>query len=243
MSTSARLCHSVDRYLLLVSISFATVNGSSLFLAQASSTAVRSAGCDQGAIGILQRGILALSVKGDTASVLAMLDDGGEVNARSSYAGECWTPLLAAAINGHDTLVDKLLQRGALVDLQNDIGATALHVAAIHGHDHVVDRLLRGGANVNHENEDGGTALMGAAYHGRASVVRRLLRADADAGMRDWQGDTALKLAQRQGHTACVESLKEHVAAEMGDASSGEAATHASNAGGELSGYTCSRRS
>jgi len=102
--------------------------------------------------------------------------------------------------------------------------------------------LLRGGANVNHQNEDGGTALMGAAYHGRASVVRRLLRADADAGMRDWQADTALKLAQRQGHTACVESLKEHVAAEMGDASSGEAATHASNAGGELSGYAMHER-
>ena len=76
----------------------------------------------------------------------------------------------------------------------------------------------------------------------RERGVRRLLRADADAGMRDWQADTALKLAQRQGHTACVESLKEHVAAEMGDASSGEAATHASNAGGELSGYAMHER-
>ena len=168
MSKSVGLCHSFDRYLLL--LSFATVNGYSFLLAQASCSAVLSAGRDQGASGglglqrVVPPGILAASAKGgDTAAVLAWLDGGGEVNAGLSIAGAFWSPLLAAAISGHDTLVDTLLLRGALVDLQNEIGATALHVAAIHGHDHVVDLLLRGGANVNHQNEDGGTALMGAA--------------------------------------------------------------------------------
>ena len=66
-----------------------------------------------------------------------------------------------AARNGHQRMVDLLMQRGAEIKLQNSIGGTALLGAAGQGHEgRVVDLLLRGGAEVELQNNHGFTALM-----------------------------------------------------------------------------------
>jgi uncharacterized protein len=56
--------------------------------------------------------------------------------------------LYAAARNGHGSVIDYLLARGANVDAKGVFGATALHWAAFNGHASAVDLLISRGANL-----------------------------------------------------------------------------------------------
>ena len=64
--------------------------------------------------------------RGDEAAVLAWLDCGGRVNATCGE-GEMSgvTVLMLAAGNGHERVVDLLLQRGAEINLPTSLPATA----------------------------------------------------------------------------------------------------------------------
>ena len=82
------------------------------------------------------------------------------------------TALIAAAYNGHERVVDLLLQRGAEVNLQDSKGRTALMKAAYSNHDPtVVSRLLRAGADMTLHDVDGKTALKHAEEKGRAAII------------------------------------------------------------------------
>ncbi|CAI8053438.1 Ankyrin repeat domain-containing protein 29 [Geodia barretti] len=56
---------------------------------------------------------------------------------------------MAASQNGHVEVVDKLLQHGATVDLQDKDGVSSLMVASEYGPVEVVDQLLQHGATVD----------------------------------------------------------------------------------------------
>ena len=93
-----------------------------------------------------------------------MLDGGGRVDVTFTAKGASgFTLLMYAAIYGHERLAATLLQRGALIDLQNSDGCTALMLAANHGHERVAELLLQHGAEINQQDNAGGTALMFAA--------------------------------------------------------------------------------
>ncbi len=63
--------------------------------------------------------------QGSTASVMALLDGGVEVNVRA--ASDRTTPLLMAVLNGHYDLAMALLDRGADPNLASDAGASPLY--------------------------------------------------------------------------------------------------------------------
>lgn len=65
--------------------------------------------------------------QGHTASVLALLDAGAQLDQVS--AGDHTSPLLMATINGHFDLAMLLLERGADPKLASDAGATPLYAA------------------------------------------------------------------------------------------------------------------
>ena len=143
---------------------------------------------------------------GDLERVRQLIQDGQNVNSDS----DGWTPLMWAALNGHDQIVRELIRAGADVNGKNYIKRTALHRASWRGHSSVIKTLAEAGANLNVQDVDGVTPLMEAAYWGYANVVVELIRAGADVSVvssREWlsvaAGSTALHFAAKENNIEC----------------------------------------
>lgn len=95
-----------------------------------------------------------VSSMGKTEYARMLLRHGARVNIRDRGV----SPLMAAAMEGHETMVVELLAHNANVDLQNENGMTALMSAAYNGHHEIVRLLLRRGANPDLEMLHGITA-------------------------------------------------------------------------------------
>lgn len=72
------------------------------------------------------------------------------------------TALLLAAYYGRESTAQCLLDMGADVDAQNDVGHTPLHAASYNGHDGVVKLLVAYGANQNLVDHRGNTPYVAA---------------------------------------------------------------------------------
>lgn len=96
------------------------------------------------------------------------------------------TPLILAVENGHDSVVNTLLDHmGNRVDINAvfrmaGIERTLLQIAVLHGYPKVVDVLLAHGVNVNATFTDGKTSLILAIEHGYIDIVNMLLPKETD---------------------------------------------------------------
>jgi serine/threonine-protein phosphatase 6 regulatory ankyrin repeat subunit B len=95
----------------------------------------------------------------------------GEENWVDDASDEGVTPLLAAASEGHITILNKLLSTGkADVNAKDKEGTNSLMAAAARGHLECIQSLIKtDGIDVNAQNVDGHTALM-FAYNGKNQV-------------------------------------------------------------------------
>ncbi|MBD3273212.1 hypothetical protein GF385_02565 [Candidatus Dependentiae bacterium] len=118
------------------------------------------------------------------------------------------TPLTLAAWQGHEKIVNLLLDNYANVDKQNDKGNTPLVTAAWQGHLEIVNLLLDNSADVNKQNDKGWTALHHAANKGHLKIVKALVEADADLNATTNKGNTPLKLATYKEKQQVIEYLK-----------------------------------
>ena len=138
--------------------------------------------------------------EGDLFKVRRLIKEGHDVNTRGEYGR---TPLIEAAIEGHDQVVEELITEGAHVNVKNKYSQlTALYCASWNGHCSVVKTLCAAGADTNVQDKEGETPLMGAAYWGRDEIVCELIRAGASVNVvtsRWWgglaAGSTALHFA------------------------------------------------
>ena len=85
------------------------------------------------------------------------------------------TLLMATAHGGQKTMVRRLLQRGASVNLQDSFGYTALIGAAMCGRTTIVQALLDAKADASPQDVDGKTALIWAERQ-KHSATSQLLR-------------------------------------------------------------------
>jgi ankyrin repeat protein len=142
---------------------------------------------------------------GDYLAVDRSLDKGADPNCRDK---DGLTPLIWAAIQGHEEVATLLLQRGGDVEARNNNGDTALMWASVMGHKGVVELLLDRGANADlAEAGSGVTALMAAAAEGHADVAQVLMEKGAAINARDRNGNTALTHASVRGHSEVVDLL------------------------------------
>lgn len=149
---------------------------------------------------------------GEVANLL--LDRGANPGHRD-YDG--MTPLLLAAYEGRDNVVELLLEAGADVDetpgpdgnLSSAAAVTPLLAAAAMGHMKTVSRLLFWGAAVDAIDCEGRTALCLAAARGSVEVVRALLDRGLDENHKDDLGWTPLHAAACEGHRSVCATLTE----------------------------------
>lgn len=108
--------------------------------------------------------------------------------------------LMLAAIQGHLSLVQKLVEKDADV---NKTGWTPLHYAATRSRLEVMNFLLEHSAYIDAESPNGTTPLMMAAMYGTPEAVLLLIQAGADPTVKNQLGLTALDFAQQaQRHEA-----------------------------------------
>ena len=116
---------------------------------------------------------------GDLEQVLTLIRQGCDVNMRETGEAHTYTPLVAAAENGHTPIIEALLAAGADVNLKNgNVGGTALMCAAARGHESVVALLLRQtGIRRDDTRYPGDTAFDLAAVNGHAAIAEMLFDA------------------------------------------------------------------
>lgn len=102
------------------------------------------------------------------------------------------TPLLIASANGHERVVEILLEQGADVTLRDERECTALHHAAQSGHAAIVDSLIKAGCDLNARDKNEWTPLMNACYWAHQEAALVLLEAGAEANLKNIDGRTAL---------------------------------------------------
>ncbi|MDD9901530.1 MAG: ankyrin repeat domain-containing protein [Alphaproteobacteria bacterium] len=95
----------------------------------------------------------------DVDAALKMIAGGADANTKNEHG---MTPLMFAALNGHENLVIALLDKGARVNDTENTGTTALIFAAYRfqnpGHRNIAKILLEHGADPDIENKMGFSA-------------------------------------------------------------------------------------
>ncbi|KAH0424575.1 hypothetical protein CcaCcLH18_11458 [Colletotrichum camelliae] len=125
-----------------------------------------------------------------------------------------YRPIHWAAENGHEKIVDLLINKCVAKDAKSSAGYTPLHCAASNGHTRVMALLLQHGLGINDTCENGSTALHGAAYGGHEEAVKFLIQqgADKDAQLtyEHALGITPLHHAAEKGHEKVAALLIQH---------------------------------
>ncbi|KAM6124599.1 CARD- and ANK-domain containing inflammasome adapter protein-like [Pterocles gutturalis] len=180
-------------------------------------------------------GIFDVVAKGYLSELEKTLND-NDINALNSSSE---TLLHVAAANGHPTIMEYLISKGAKIDVKDKKGRTPLHRAAGKGHGDAVKVLLRHGAYMYSLDTEGKTPLHLAAqnnhshilkmllkeearsYRNRhnflhmaalkdeSSLAKMLLKASAFADGKDERGQTALSYAVSQGFESTAKVLLE----------------------------------
>ncbi|GLA93226.1 hypothetical protein AtubIFM61612_010418 [Aspergillus tubingensis] len=145
--------------------------------------------------------------------------DSNSVNAQD-YLGR--TPLTWAAGFGSKSVVEFLLDRGAIVDSATFENFTPLFYAAAYGYNEVASLLIGRGANVHYENANKETPIFFAAKSGagiqrgpistnsmadHAHVMKVLRDAGANINQENKQWETPLFTAAANGNLRAVELL------------------------------------
>ena len=112
-----------------------------------------------------------------------------------------------AGRKGNTAEAKRLIQEGASVNLQDDLGWAPLHVASANGSKDIVLLLIEKKANINITNKHGDTALCRAAYHNQMNTARALVEAGADTTIRNGMGMIAATRAKNRGYQAVAEYL------------------------------------
>ena len=145
-----------------------------------------------------------------------------------------FTSLHRAADLGLPSLVEFLLQEGALIAAHDDRGSTPLHHAALRGHVEVTKMLVLGGALVDVKANNGFTALDEAATAGHVEVAEFLLNNGANVGHRAEDYWTPLHRAARGAHVDLVVLLLERGADILQRDSKGNVPLHHAARAGSL---------
>ncbi len=120
------------------------------------------------------------------------------------------TPLTRAIVNSRTTLVTKLLDLGAEINLHDEKGQhIPLHMVIRSGLTNLAQTFIAKGASVNSVNIEGDTPLHLAVNANNAELSRTLVQRGADVNAKDRKGNTPLHLAVKKRSVEIVKLLLE----------------------------------
>ncbi|MFW6371309.1 MAG: ankyrin repeat domain-containing protein [Bacteroidota bacterium] len=108
------------------------------------------------------------------------------------YPGDDDFNLILAADKGDSAAVLYLLNKGADVNAETDLGITPLMYATENNHFTVVKILVLNGADINEKPHNGVTALISAVWNNNLDIAEYLILKGADINMGDKHGITPL---------------------------------------------------
>ncbi|KAJ6504050.1 ankyrin repeat-containing domain protein [Mycena vulgaris] len=119
------------------------------------------------------------------------------------------SPLHLCCEEGYIEGVRRLLECGANINLQSDLG-NPLRVASWWGHTEIVCLLLENGADVSVKSGEDENVLQVTVRRGHIEIVRLLLQSGVDVNAIGGDHGSALQAASRQGHTEIMCLLLEN---------------------------------
>ena len=132
------------------------------------------------------------------ATKLDLRDNGGFTALRIAIEYAVLIRVSDVAIRENLEIVKFFINKGADLDLPDNIGSTILiWLAEWHRHLNVLEVLnlvIAAGAKLDLRNKNGRTALMYAVWNEHLEVVEIVIAAGADPSIRDNEGNTALEL-------------------------------------------------
>ncbi|KAJ8246699.1 hypothetical protein GJAV_G00254410 [Gymnothorax javanicus] len=145
------------------------------------------------------RTALSLAAARGSMEVVRLLLDRGLDENHKDHLG--WTPLHAAACEGHRGVCAALTESGSLARVAepDNEGRTPLILAAQEGHRSTVRLLLDRRSPIDHRGFDGRSALAAATLEGHGEVAELLVRRGADTDVRDAEGRPLLYLLVLEG--------------------------------------------
>jgi uncharacterized protein len=148
----------------------------------------------------------------EAAKSAAAADGANKPNKKAATLEASFTPIMAAANNGHADVIRVMYEHPTArkfdPDVLNANGSAALHLAARNGHAEAIRALITyGKANVNRLSSMHQTALMEASAFGKVEAAKTLLELGAVLDVADAVGATALMLAAQSDKTAVMTLL------------------------------------
>ena len=132
---------------------------------------------------------------GDNILLNFILESEPDQHLLNSKGREGMTPLSRAIIDGPESVVRVLIEKGAEINFKDNYGRTPLLWAAIGDHESIARLLIEKGAEVNSKDDRSRTPLSLAATGSFESVVRLLIEKGAEVNSRDYSGRTSLSMA------------------------------------------------
>jgi MYND finger/Ankyrin repeats (3 copies) len=150
--------------------------------------------------------LIASALSGSTKCVAVLLSHGADVNLAACCEDRPFSPLLAAAQNGHVAVCRQLVEAGADLEFRGQFQSTPLHFAAQFGKVGVVALLMQRGANTRAMSVELMTPIMTACCKQQLLCVQALLpHAELDHCHK--YGYSLLHLAACDGGPAVLEVI------------------------------------
>ena len=159
--------------------------------------------------------LYAAAQSGNVEQLKMLISRGGPNVNNPCHANQDWTPAIIAARNGHNTVLQILIEHGADVRVTNARGFTPLHIAAEFGQEDCLETLIDEASRIKRKKKlleamtqtGEHTALHLAVQHGQDGAIEVLLDHGASTEAVSSTGHTALHYAAHLGNNVAVEIL------------------------------------
>ncbi|XP_048241523.1 serine/threonine-protein phosphatase 6 regulatory ankyrin repeat subunit B-like [Haliotis rufescens] len=149
------------------------------------------------------RSLLHLACQGGNTAIVQHVLSPSNINSRGTHG---YTPVMVAAVSGHQSVFDLLVSNQADLTLVDTDGRSLLHLACEGGNTAIVQHVLSP-SNINSRGTHGYTPVMVAAFNGHQSLFDLLVSNQADLTLVDTDGNSLFHLACQGGNTAIVQHV------------------------------------